>query len=129
MAISLSFAGSGDPSATPNSVILPHRSPDSGCFALITTTPFCTQTTVHLRGDNSGYKKAPQISVCSTKQPPSHDNKFIIIRVVVNICFVDCSNGCNNEPWKANIIYNKNIMVVSNFFFKINFLYNVNLTH
>ncbi len=25
---------SGDPSATPNSVILPHRSPDSGCLAL-----------------------------------------------------------------------------------------------
>ncbi len=28
-------AGSGDPSTTPNSVILPHRSPDSGCFALL----------------------------------------------------------------------------------------------
>ncbi len=28
-------AGSGDPSATPNSVIFPHRSPDSGCFALL----------------------------------------------------------------------------------------------
>ncbi len=31
----LNPAGSGDPSTTPNSVILPHRSPDSGCFALI----------------------------------------------------------------------------------------------
>ncbi len=29
--------GSGDPSATPNSVILPHRSPDSGCFSLVHT--------------------------------------------------------------------------------------------
>ncbi len=40
-------AGSGDPSATPNSVILPHRSPDSGCFALkhpiITCTYICIQ--------------------------------------------------------------------------------------
>ncbi len=27
--------GSGDPSATPCSMILPHRSPDSGCFALL----------------------------------------------------------------------------------------------
>ncbi len=28
-------AGSGDPSATPNSVILPYRSPDESCFVVI----------------------------------------------------------------------------------------------
>ncbi len=27
--------GSGDPSAMPNSVILPHRSPDSGSFVIL----------------------------------------------------------------------------------------------
>ncbi len=31
----ITTGGSGDPSTTPNSVILPHRSPDSGSFALI----------------------------------------------------------------------------------------------
>ncbi len=31
-------AGSGDPSATPNSVISQHRSPDSGYFTLLLTT-------------------------------------------------------------------------------------------
>ncbi len=30
-------AGSGDPLATPNSVISPHRSPDSGSFVIIFT--------------------------------------------------------------------------------------------
>ncbi len=43
-------AGSGDPSATPSSVILPHRSPDSGCFALIpppTHNPLYTLQPTH----------------------------------------------------------------------------------
>ncbi len=31
----LHSAGSGDPSATLNSVILPHRSPDSGSFVIL----------------------------------------------------------------------------------------------
>ncbi len=34
-------AGSGNPSATTNTVILPHRSTDSSCFALSTTILLC----------------------------------------------------------------------------------------
>ncbi len=33
--ITIALQAHGDPSATPKSVILPLRSPDSGCFALI----------------------------------------------------------------------------------------------
>ncbi len=39
--MAISHAGSGDPSATPNSVILLHKSPDSGSFVIIRTYTFC----------------------------------------------------------------------------------------
>ncbi len=35
MSISLRLGGDGSPSAIPNSVTLPHRSPDSGSFVII----------------------------------------------------------------------------------------------
>ncbi len=40
--------GLGDPYTTPNSVILPHRSPDSGCFALILLLFNITFLNIHI---------------------------------------------------------------------------------
>ncbi len=50
MAISLRLGWWKDPSATPNSVILPHRSPDSGCFALCNTCVvfWCITHAIHI---------------------------------------------------------------------------------